>query len=70
MAPHIGFAELFLIISIAIIFAVDALLLKKGGDAATISDRLAVWSLKYPIVALLFGMLVGHLFWPNRGYCP
>lgn len=67
---HFGFPEIFVLSAIGLIFLVDFFLYKKGGDAGTISDRTAVWSMKYPIIAVLAGILIGHLFWPNMGYCP
>jgi hypothetical protein len=67
---HVGFTEYFFIAAIALIFIVDGVLYLIGGDAKTISDRIAVWSMRYPIVAALGGILAGHLFWPNLGYCP
>ncbi len=60
-----------LIIAFAVVaLGVDGVLLAIGGEPDTVSWRLALWSRRYPIVAVLSGILIGHLFWPNRGYCP
>ena len=60
------------IIIIAIVLGIlglDALLFVLSGEDATISWRVAYWSKRQPIVALLFGILMGHLFWKNLAYC-
>ncbi len=47
----------------------DAWLLQKKGEAATISWRAVYWEKRAPIVAVLIGILIGHLAWPNHAWC-
>lgn len=66
----VNWVDVFIISMIAIIFIVDGFIFKNKGEPGTISFRIAQWTQKEPIIALLFGILLGHLFYPNRGYCP
>ena len=67
--PHlITSTDVFVVVTTALILGVDAWLLNRRGEVATISARTAYWSQRAPIVAALVGILVGHLFWPNFGY--
>lgn len=63
-------ADLVFVFFIVVIFIYDAWLRHRGGDPATFSHRIALWSMRYPLIPAMFGILIGHLFWPNRGYCP
>ena len=65
----VTWVDIFLISMIALIFIVDGVLFKRAGEPGTISFRLARWSSLYPLIPFLAGVLAGHLFWPNRGYC-
>jgi hypothetical protein len=47
-----------------IIAAVDAAFVVTGTQ--TISEFLYTSSREYPVVALVAGILVGHIFWPVR----
>lgn len=49
---------------VAAIAVVDILLLVF--DCGTISQFLLSASQRYPLVQVAFGVLVGHLFWPQR----
>lgn len=51
-----------------LIFLWDAVLLKHN-EADTVSWRITWWAKRAPIVAVAFGVLIGHLFWPNHAYC-
>jgi hypothetical protein len=44
---------------------VDVWLLVRLGHEATISHQLLLASRNYPIVPFLFGVLMGHLFFPQ-----
>lgn len=48
----------------ALIAAIDVALVAIGGE--TISEFLYVTSREYPIVALVAGVIVGHIWWPVR----
>jgi len=36
-------------------------------SVATISEVVYRWSQLWPIIPLLVGLVLGHLFWPTRG---
>ncbi len=42
----------------------DIYALVKGGEEATISVIIGKAAMKRPIVALVWGILMGHWFWP------
>lgn len=42
----------------------DVCFLSLGRPEATVSKILQGWSLNFPILPLLIGVLLGHLFWP------
>ena len=44
----------------------DVLALIFGGVDATISRQMYFGAVGHPIIAVAFGVLVGHLFWPQR----
>jgi len=51
-------------ISIAVIMAVfDIYIIMKKGKSESISAHVIRGSKKYPLIVLLFGILLGHLFW-------
>lgn len=56
----------FGIIAIAV---VDFTLLIKRGYDATMSWTIWKISTEYPILAFLFGVMAGHLFFPNHAPC-
>jgi len=35
-----------------------------GGHRATVSFVVQAWSQQYPVLTLLAGIVIGHLFWP------
>jgi hypothetical protein len=58
----------YLVIGLALtIGAIDLYLYVTRGNAATISYAILTLALLHPIVPFMFGMLAGHLFWPQ---CP
>jgi hypothetical protein len=44
----------------------DVWTLLARGYETTVSWTLYVWGTQFPIVPFAFGVLVGHLLWPNR----
>ena len=55
-------------LTLAVILAlgvVDGWLYWLYGDSATISRGLLDLSYQYPVIPLMFGVLAGHLFWPQ-----
>lgn len=56
-----------LVVSLVIFLVVyDLIALWLGGWDATISVVVLTWSSRYPILPFLFGVVCGHLFWPQR----
>lgn len=51
---------------IAAIIVYDVWTLLKRGYKTTISWNLYQLAIKVPIVGVAIGVVVGHLFWPNR----
>ncbi len=45
--------------------AYDLVALGMGGKEATVSRLCYYTCCRYPIVAFMFGVLCGHLFWPQ-----
>lgn len=44
----------------------DIVAVWRGGGRATISSVLLASAHSYPIIVLAIGVLLGHLFWPQR----
>jgi hypothetical protein len=59
----------FIIAWVTILFGVDLWLIIRKGYSHTISARLLTLSKGYPVVPLLIGIALGHLFWPNEHAC-
>lgn len=56
---------------LAVIVIYDVWTLLRRGYATTISWNLYLLSLRFPIIPAAIGVVIGHLFWPNRaGNCP
>lgn len=63
-------------ISLAVFFGLfgllmlwDLFIILKRGYSATVSATLLAFAKEYPIIAFGFGILVGHLWWPNLSAC-
>lgn len=37
------------------------------GPGSTVSAVIMMWSTRFPVIPLLVGILIGHLFWPSVG---
>jgi hypothetical protein len=37
----------------------------RGYESSTISEVVQDWSTRWPVLPLLIGVLLGHLFWPS-----
>lgn len=69
MTHHYG-ASLYVFFTLLILLLIyDFGALFFGGYKATVSAQLLKFSMAFPIVALMIGILMGHLFWPNLGAC-
>ena len=45
----------------------DVYVTAKGQQGETVSVVIHQWSLTYPVLPLLLGLVLGHVFWPNVG---
>lgn len=66
---HLDYRDFATLAVIGLVLAWDVLLAKKG-EGNSLSFRWAKWAQLWPVWPLLVGVLIGHLFFPNRGYCP
>jgi hypothetical protein len=57
---------IMIVANVIIMAGYDVLALTEGGVDATISRVLYHGASDHPIIAVAFGVLVGHLFWPQR----
>jgi len=57
---------IIIIVAVAIIIGWD-ILAYIFGENATFSVIMTDWSRYTPIVSMLWGVLMGHWFWPARG---
>lgn len=53
----------------ALLMAWDLYTLIRNGYASTVSATLLKFSQRFPVVPFAFGILLGHLIWPNLGAC-
>lgn len=58
--------KIFIISALSVIIGYDIFAVIQGGMDATISAVLLHWSREYPPVTLASGILLGHLFWPQK----
>jgi hypothetical protein len=66
----VSFKKLTLIItvvSVALLLIYDAIAIYFGGTEASISSLVITASYKQPLIPLLVGILIGHLFWRMKG---
>ncbi len=58
-------AALLLVVVLAGLW--DIWVISMGRQADTVSAVLHQWSLQFPILPLIVGLLLGHIFWPSPG---
>lgn len=54
----------FFIALIAVLAVIDIWVAARYSPEATLSVQLYEWASRYPIIAFMLGVLVGHVFWP------
>jgi hypothetical protein len=60
-------ATIAILAAVALSLAIyDVIAVWRGGNGATISEVLLAAGRSYPILVLALGILLGHLFWPQR----
>lgn len=64
MSARIWLLVLLLMIHLAVA-AWDIWAVVRGTPADTISKTFYDWASAYPIFAFMFGVLTGHVFWPQ-----
>jgi len=57
---------IFILSATVIIAAFDVFIIAKKGKQESISAHIIRGSKQYPLLVLLFGILLGHLFWSMR----
>jgi len=60
------YLSLLLLIVIAGIWVWDWIAIVKGTHDDTVSAVIHQWSVAWPILPFLAGIVIGHLFWPHR----
>ena len=56
-------ATVFFVI-VMVIGIIDVIAVLSGGALPSVSDRLYLWSQRFPILPFLIGIVIGHLFFP------
>jgi uncharacterized membrane protein len=64
MTPYI--ARIILLILVIVVVGWDIWVTNLGDPKASFSQVILDKSMKDPIIPFLVGVLIGHLFWPNR----
>ena len=54
----------FMLVATVLIIAYDIVVATNSGKGDTISEISLKWAWDWPILALSWGVVVGHLFWP------
>ncbi len=57
---------LFMTVLLVVIVVFDIFIIAKKGKQESISAYIIRGSYKYPLAVLLFGILLGHLFWSMK----
>jgi hypothetical protein len=60
------FTAAFLVVLLLAVGAWDVYAEFRWGSRATVSNVLHGWVQDYPIIALVFGLLAGHICWPLK----
>lgn len=64
--PYATIAAIILLTVIGLIGVYDAVAIMSSGRLATASSVVIDWASRYPVIAVLVGMILGHLFFPSR----
>lgn len=55
-----------LLVVLVCIWIWDVWCIVQGDTSNTVSVTIMEWSIQWPILPLLVGIGIGHLFWPNQ----
>lgn len=58
--------KLFILITLGVIILFDIVAICTWGVDATISRIVLAWAQAFPLLPLGVGILIGHLFWPQK----
>jgi uncharacterized membrane protein YuzA (DUF378 family) len=58
--------KLTIIATVVALSGYDVYAFVEGGVDSTISRVVYGWAVDYPIVGVAAGVLIGHLFWPQK----
>lgn len=64
-----GAGVIVFMVLLGMLLLYDLIALAIGGYKATVSAQMLRFSMKFPVIALIVGFFLGHLFWPNLGAC-
>tara|TARA_B100000029_G_scaffold460419_1_gene491387 strand:- start:1204 stop:1413 length:210 start_codon:yes stop_codon:yes gene_type:complete len=64
MTPYT--ARIILLIMVLVVVAWDVTVTYGGKPEASLSQVILEKSMRDPIIPFLIGVIIGHLFWPNR----
>lgn len=67
LTPTPTTTRVFLACIVAAIICYDLWVLWRVGEEASISRVVYDLARDYPVLAVLFGMMLGHIFWVQRG---
>jgi len=65
MSSNVVLSLIFLL-AIATVYLFDVAAVVRGVPQETVSRVMLVWSERFPILPLCVGIVIGHLFWPNK----
>lgn len=65
----LNYVDIICLVVLTLVLAWDVYLARKG-EGNTLSFRWARWARQWPILPFAVGVLMGHLWFPNRGFCP
>jgi len=65
MTKFVNITVGFIVAVVGLIMIYDVWAITKLGYVATISYTLYQASKSWPVIPLVFGIIAGHLFWPN-----
>jgi hypothetical protein len=69
MGAHLPLSLLVFFGLFGVLMIYDLVIITKRGYSATVSATLYAFTKAFPIIGIIFGVLIGHLFWPNLSAC-
>jgi len=66
MLPMRYVLSLLFLGAIVVVWLFDATAAIRGTGNDSVSATILDWSTRWPLIPLLVGVLLGHMFWPQR----